>query len=74
MNNILLSFFFFQKNRNFSDITQLNFQSNLKKGNTPKVKIEKLYFPHGFPILILRQSFLNISVMSLHILVANAYQ
>ena len=68
--------FFFQKNRNFCDITQFDFQSNLKIENTAKVKLEKLYFPHDFPILILRQFFLYVSVhvMSLHSLASNASQ
>ena len=55
--------FFFQKNRNFCYVTQLDFLSNSKEENTAKVKLEKLYFRHGFPILILRQSFFTFQCM-----------
>ena len=74
--SVFVLFFFFQKDSNFYDITYLNFQINLKKENTAKFKLEKLYFSHGFPILISRQSFRYISVheISLCSLASNAYQ
>ena len=69
LNNFSYLFFFvclfFQKIASllaFQIYYSIEFESNSKKENTVKVKLEKLKFSHNFPIQILSQSFLNASV------------